>query len=179
MTDAATELRQLSRLLDAFGADPRRWPVAERTRFGALITASPEARRLFDEARALDAVLAESEAEAAASPDLLDRIMRAAAATPQVAQKPPGNVIALPTRQPAPGRSTEQAPGRSAITRRAAQAATLLAASLAFGVYLGALASGSSTGREFADRLGVTALIEPSLLVLNEAGLSDQEDDIL
>lgn len=179
MTDTVSELSQLARLLEAFGADQRRWPAQERNRFAALIAANADARRMLDEARALDAVLAATDTDVAASPALLDRIMQAAAATPQQASKPVGNVIPMRRRQSAPVQMPERAPARSALPRRAAQAAMLLAASLAFGVYLGAAASQTTTGREFAERLGVTALIEPSLVVLNETGSPDQEDDIL
>ena len=45
------------RLIEAYGADPTRWPDAERSRAEALLARSDRARRLLAEARALDALL--------------------------------------------------------------------------------------------------------------------------
>lgn len=50
-------LTRFTELLDAYGADPGRWPEAERAAALALLEASPQARGLCDEARALDAAL--------------------------------------------------------------------------------------------------------------------------
>ena len=44
-------------LLDAYGADPARWPAAERTALSAFIAEFPEAARARDRAEMLDRVL--------------------------------------------------------------------------------------------------------------------------
>ena len=54
-------IERLRQILDAFGADPARWPKAERDGALALLATSPEAQRLRDEARRLDALLNEVE----------------------------------------------------------------------------------------------------------------------
>ena len=51
------DLKRLHTLLDAYGADPGRWPAAERVPALALVERSPEARRARDAAAALDRVL--------------------------------------------------------------------------------------------------------------------------
>lgn len=48
---------RLAEILDAYGADPRRWPQAERAPAEALLAVSEEARALRDRAAALDALL--------------------------------------------------------------------------------------------------------------------------
>ncbi len=50
-------LDRLRTLLDAYGARPDAWPVAERAAADALLARSAEARALRDAAAALDAVL--------------------------------------------------------------------------------------------------------------------------
>lgn len=49
---------RLQEILDAYGADPRRWPSVERADAEALLAHSAEARRARDEAFRLDRVLA-------------------------------------------------------------------------------------------------------------------------
>ena len=48
---------RFSELLDAYGADPQRWPAAERGPAQALLDASPEATRLRLQAALLDDAL--------------------------------------------------------------------------------------------------------------------------
>lgn len=63
----AMSMARLRAILDAYGAEPRRWPAAERAGAEALIAASAEARALRDEAAALDDVLASAVAPAPSS----------------------------------------------------------------------------------------------------------------
>ena len=44
-------------LIDAYGAEPRRWPEAERAAAVAFAGASPQTQAWLDEARGLDAML--------------------------------------------------------------------------------------------------------------------------
>jgi hypothetical protein len=48
---------RLRTLLEAYGADPRRWPTAERAGAEGLLAVSAEARTLAREAQGLDALL--------------------------------------------------------------------------------------------------------------------------
>ena len=66
---------RFAELLDAYGADFRRWPAETRAAAAAFAAQSPEAAELIAEARKLDAVLDTARATAAPSPDLTDRIL--------------------------------------------------------------------------------------------------------
>ncbi|HEY6453006.1 MAG TPA: hypothetical protein VIX87_10455 [Steroidobacteraceae bacterium] len=46
--------REFRKLLDSYGAEPQRWPEKQRAGAQALLSSSPEARRLLEEARRLD-----------------------------------------------------------------------------------------------------------------------------
>jgi hypothetical protein len=62
-------MERLAALLDAYGAQPARWPAAEREAAEALIARSDAARDAFAEAARLDAAL-----DAAAPPPPADRL---------------------------------------------------------------------------------------------------------
>ena len=51
-------LTRFSKLVDAYGADFQRWPERERDDAHALLVVSPEAKRLLEEARTVDAGIA-------------------------------------------------------------------------------------------------------------------------
>jgi hypothetical protein len=63
-------------LLDAYGADPARWPQSEREAALAFAKSSDEARRLLDEAAALDRLIDLADT-AAVTPALQARILAA------------------------------------------------------------------------------------------------------
>jgi len=84
-------------LLDAYGADPARWPPGERDAALAHAAATPAAAALLDAARRLDALIDRLPADAPA-PDLA-RLAALAAAT---AQEPADNVVALRPRATRP-----------------------------------------------------------------------------
>ena len=70
-------LARLGELLDAYGANPERWPPAERETACALLAQSTEAQRRREASAQLDAILNLAPAHAA-SPALLERILAAA-----------------------------------------------------------------------------------------------------
>lgn len=77
MPESNTEPMDLSRLaaiLDAYGADPRRWPETEADAALALLAASAEARRLRDAAASLDMLLDRS-VQPLASPSLMAAVL--------------------------------------------------------------------------------------------------------
>lgn len=74
---APLSTERLAALLDAYGADPGRWPADERAAAEALLAASPAARARRDEAARLDALLDLVPAPAPTA-DLADRIVVAA-----------------------------------------------------------------------------------------------------
>ena len=76
-------LARFRAILDAFGAEPQRWPAADRASAEALLAGSAEARRLQEEAAVLDDLLAQSEAPPP-SQQLRAMILRAAPARPAI-----------------------------------------------------------------------------------------------
>jgi hypothetical protein len=74
-------LARLGELLDAYGADPERWPPEEREAAGVLLAQSAEAQRRCEASAQLDAILNLVPAHAASSA-LLERVL---AAVPQPA----------------------------------------------------------------------------------------------
>ena len=70
-------LVRLCAILDAYGADPARWPADERDAALRLVARSPEARRHRDAAAILDDALDAGPTEAA-SPALAARVLAAA-----------------------------------------------------------------------------------------------------
>jgi len=80
MTGTSTEreaLAQLQALLDAYGAEPRRWPAARREPAEALLARSPEARALQAAAARLDGLIDTAGVEPAPA-HLVGRVIAAA-----------------------------------------------------------------------------------------------------
>ena len=71
------ELADFTRLVEAYGADPKRWPAERRDDALALTKSDPAAAAVLDEARSLDEVL---DAAPAQAPSLMLRTVVAAAA---------------------------------------------------------------------------------------------------
>lgn len=62
--DHGMSLARFTVIVEAYGSEPRRWPVAERAAAETLLAASAEARALRDAAAALDTALSLSRAPA-------------------------------------------------------------------------------------------------------------------
>ena len=166
-------MERLDDLLAIYGADEAGWPAEERQAARALIETSADAKRLVDEARALDSLLSAAPVEEP-STELMERLM---AARPR----------ALP--DPAPVRDAAGA-GNGGWLRGVAAAlwpygssafpAGALAASLVLGIALGSttgispVATGSSTATTTTtasatsnstdDQLIAIALADPSYI---------------
>jgi len=67
-------LARLAEILDAYGADPRRWPAEERAAVEKLIAESVDAGSLHADAAALDKLMDLAIAPAA-SPELMARVL--------------------------------------------------------------------------------------------------------
>ena len=74
-TEKLVTLKRLGTLLDAYGADPDRWPEQERAAALALIDSSSDARAMRDDALSLDSVLDFVE-QPAISPALARRVQK-------------------------------------------------------------------------------------------------------
>lgn len=110
-----TSRKRIDRVLAAYGADPAHWPAEDRQVLAPLLG---EMGPAAEEARAIDAML-----EAATKPEL-----PAGAEERLLARlQPEGRVVTLPSRKASPG----------PVLRWSA--ALPLAASLALGIYLGAM----------------------------------------
>lgn len=133
-------------LLDAYGANPARWPEAEREAALALAKSSDEARRLLDEAAALDRLIDLAETTPV-TPELQARIL---AALPELRR---GGVIA------------SLMPGRPAWIPITALAASL-ALGLGVGTFIPALAG---IGEQQAQDAALVALGD-----LDAGGLWDE-----
>lgn len=70
--------RRLDALLDAYGADPARWPAAERNAAQALLASDPTAQARLEQARLLDRALDALPPAPAPAGDLAARIRNAA-----------------------------------------------------------------------------------------------------
>ena len=126
-SDIRRDLERLQTVLDTFGAEPARWPVAEVSRLVTLIKSDPRAKRMLGDARALDRVLS---AAPAGSPSqiagLTERIVRRAAASSTTAE-----IVPLPQRLGGP------VPASAPKSRRYWPVFAAMAASLAVGFYAG------------------------------------------
>jgi hypothetical protein len=137
-------LSELDDLLAAWGSDPARWPAARRPAAQALLAEDSRARRLHEEARALDRLLTLAPTpDSARLATLEDRILAAArdevggrAAVPAAAVPvAAGNVVPLPAR-------TREGKTRTPVAAPAAlpdrwRAAAAIAASLVIGIGIG------------------------------------------
>jgi len=123
---------RLAEVLAAYGADPARWPAAERARLEALVRSDPQ---LLVEAREIDLVLARA-AQPAVPAGAAARLLARASET-----RPQPNVV--------PFDRTRRAGGRSIWSWGAA---TALAASFACGIFIGTT--------NFAARLGDSDVVE-------------------
>ena len=122
---------EFERSVLTYGADVGRWPVASRSAAAVLLASDAEARRIFGEGRALDAVLATASAYPIEhSIALADRIAADARRTPRVAAIGMQNAsvhVAVVTPRLAVHRF-----GPTSV-----RGAALLAASLVLGVFVG------------------------------------------
>jgi hypothetical protein len=171
-------LDELQGLLETFGADRERWPLAARARTEMVIGADRQAARMLAEAKALDAVLAHAPLPA---PDrraaLADRILAGArASAPEKAGRPaerlPSAVVI-----PWPGQARRGKPGQAAATGSASwRAAALLAASLALGVFVGALDLVPDAVDPLMDVVVYNSDLDQTAAILNE-GLAAAFDE--
>lgn len=143
--DIRLELARLEQVLDTFGAEPLRWPEPERHSLEQLLKTQPAARQLHAEASALERVM-DAVPAFAASDALKARIVAAAVSDPVRDAR----VVPI-TASPAPLPRHGKGSGVSAIWPAAA-----LAASFAFGLYLGVAGVG---GQAFQGAFQVSGLV--------------------
>lgn len=164
------EVRALVRHLEIYGADQTRWPHDARARFAPLLTLDARARQSLAEARALDRLLGRVPLPSGHRERALrDRIV-AAIDTAGNAQ-PTVRVIEWPLRR-LPSRIAAAAPRSTKW-----QAAALLAASLAMGVYLGSQGGLAPEVQVVVEAVGLeTQADAPQLSWLDDTGVLAEGD---
>ena len=162
----------LERHLEIYGADQTRWPREARERFAPLLASDARARDSLAEARALDRLLDRASVPSASREQAVrDCIMAAINHHSDRARTAPpaARVIHLPPRRQRP-RSATAAP------RSVWQAAALLAASLAIGVYVGSVGGLRPEVRVVAEVVGLDTQADPSQLSLLDDATPGEED---
>ena len=120
------ELDRLEELLDTFGADPERWPAAERSALETFAGTDKLARQMFVEAQALERVM---DAAPAGSVSAALKAKIVAAALEDTTRE--ATVVPLMQDHARSGRLFSIRPAQSMWP------AAALAASFAFGLYMG------------------------------------------
>jgi hypothetical protein len=124
MADTQAKMERLRAVLAAYGADPARWPDQDRALAPLLTAAKPDLSTSLENARSLDSALAHAShpvAPAAAAHRLVATV-----------HEVPVNVVAFDLH------ATTCSTGRQTTVFGRLAIATSLAASLVFGIYLGA-----------------------------------------
>lgn len=169
----AMSLADFEHLLEVYGADRTRWPIATRASAAACLASSPAARKLHSEAKALDAVLLRSEdpdkQEVAA---LVERIVAASRVTPRLPMPSDERVIA----------SRPLADGVAARSRVIAgkdwmRGVALLAASLVVGIFVGQSQLGARAVPALEDLTGISASRSADRLAMLDLHIEAVDED--
>lgn len=110
MTTGRMTIERLSDILDAYGADPLRWPESERLTAQALAAREPRAAALVADAMATDALLDAAPAEAP-SPALVAAILKGRPQRPLLVRIWRGLFPEMPVWRPALGMAAALAIG--------------------------------------------------------------------
>lgn len=161
-------LRDFENLLEVYGADRTRWPLAARAKAMARLASDGTAQRLMAEAEALDAVLLQGPEPAGAEVmALADRIIAATRATPRVVAS--GRPVVQPLAAP---------PVRKVVFDHSLwRAMALLAASLMIGIFAGQSQIGAGAVPAFEALTDTTFLASYERLALADIHLDQVEED--
>lgn len=163
----------MMRLIDAYGADPSRWPETERADAEALLEAcGPDAealKALLADAGALDALLESAPRPAAATAAFMTRLEDIPSAAAKVGAGRPGGVSRLSAVRPRPAALPGWLFGRGML----AQAAGLAMAG-ALGVMLGL----SGLARPDGSAAGTYEVLDASEYVLGDPGLMRDLEEV-
>jgi hypothetical protein len=167
----------LERLLEVYGSDRTRWPVEARASAGQLVARDAPARRLLAEAEALDRVLDRAPLPSLArEASLAERIAAAAQRSPRIvslAEAGKGAARASGHGGGAPGiKLPGDTTGRVVLLPRSPRllanrlggAASLLAASLLLGVFIGVSSLPPSLAGPLEQATGLTLSRTPAVI---------------
>lgn len=126
-------LKELQSALDVAGANPKRWPNALRARLAAFVESDEDAARLFAETKALDHILSQAP-QGKVHPEIVHSVLSKALQLPQTHE--PFLVSSLDTDA---SKTLEKISAAKNYRTRYSYfgSATLLAASLLAGIYIG------------------------------------------
>ena len=164
-THRSATLERLEQVLDAYGGDPIRWPDNERDVLLALVRQSPKASARLQEAEVLDQILSHGDrwtepVSCSMANRLADGVMEAIATRETMAAEASGQVTVDSIRDKTLDDVVTLDSYRSGANvgrqpkRNSWPAAALMAASLVFGVYLGASGVLTPVFDEFAEFTG-------------------------
>lgn len=177
-------IEELEGLLDTYGSDTSRWPQAARARTEGLLGPGGAGARLMAEAKALDAVLARAPLPSAERRSaLVERIMAEASAPAaagdqeQGVGRPSGVVIPWPGAR-GRGNGTPR-PATAAPSAASWRAAGLLAASLALGVFIGALDLAPAPVDQLVEAVDYSTDLDQMAASMAGDGLSALDEDLL
>ncbi|HET7156863.1 MAG TPA: hypothetical protein VFI87_16000 [Hyphomicrobiaceae bacterium] len=131
-------LADFERLLNVYGGDRTRWPTEARAAAAQLVARDAKARRTLAEAEALDRVLERAPLPSlAVEAALAERIVTAAQRSPRIVKiaTRQSSVVSLPDGRALP--PPRAASRKLGLLRGEVRAATLLAASLMVGIFIG------------------------------------------
>ena len=138
MSNTGMTLADFERLLDVYGGDRTRWPAEARAAAAQLVARDAKARRMLAEAEVLDRVLERAPLPSlAVEAALAERIVTAAQRSPRIVKIATGqsSVVSLPAGRALP--PSRPASWKLGLLRGEVRAATLLAASLMVGIFIG------------------------------------------
>jgi hypothetical protein len=159
------ELTDFEQHLEIYGSRAEKWPAAARERFEQLLANEARAKELLADAQALERLLDRAPSPNPARMQVLsDRIV--ALATGEAGRASAPVIIDLAARR-------RPRPAPPALQWKLASA---LAASLMFGIYIGAAPRVVSAVEAIAGAVGLPADAESSDLVLFDDGAADEED---
>jgi hypothetical protein len=170
---STADVQALERHLEIYGADQARWPQAARVRFAPLLADDARARALLSEAAALDRLLEYAPVPRVCKERALrDRIVAVISNEGDAARTDRSGARStdLPRRRQLSWTSPARGWARW-------QAAALLAASLAIGVYLGSAGELTSEVELVAEAVGLETRADPyQLSLLDDNGTLAGED---
>ena len=161
-------LTEFERLLEVYGSDRTRWPVAARASAGQLVTRLPAARRLLAEAEAVDRVLERAPMTSLArEAALAERIVAAARRSPRMV------ATSAATRPPADEGELPDQPRWLTPRTTFGGAAGALAASLVLGVLIGLSSLSQSVLPALEQMTGIA--LSPTTSVIAQVDLLDED----
>jgi hypothetical protein len=138
MSNTGMTLADFERLLDVYGGDRTRWPAEARAAAAQLVARDAKARRTLAEAESLDRILERAPLPSrAVEAALAERIVAAAQRSPRIVKIASGKspVVSRPEGRALPPQRS--ASWKFGLLRGEVRAATLLAASLMVGIFIG------------------------------------------